>query len=156
MQTGPGSPECVPDLPPGPRCHTRSFSGATLHHMYLPLRSANSARSAVNKYFDELCTNATGCSSCTKIRQKYDTLPKRNTARHCSVREWAELYYHHVVAPPSLNHTHCHPPSPLHLLFLPILKLVRLFCFRRSSNSHEIWGQICISPIGFVRTGLGK
>ena len=33
---------------------------------------------------------------------------------------------------------------PLLLVLLPILKLVQLVCFWRCSNSHEIWGHICI------------
>ena len=107
LQTGPGSPECVPDLPPGPRCHTRSFSGATMQCL---AQISHNPCTAFKKY--------------VTIQQHADTdTPKSATvlfkinATHCCYTQilynqviWPELYYHYVVAPSSLNHTHCHPP----------------------------------------------
>ena len=52
-----------------------------------------------------------------------------------------------VVLPSCRRATIIEPQAlspPLLLVLLPILKLVQLVCFWRCSNSHEIWGHICI------------
>ena len=91
------------------------------------------------------------------IQQHADTdTPKSATvlfkinATHCCYTQilynqviWPELYYHYVVAPPSLNHTHCHPPPPHHPPPPSYPEASTIVVLSTRSNSYEIW--ICIS-----------
>ena len=107
------------------------------------------------------------------IQQHADTdTPKSATvlfkinATHCCYTQilynqviWPELYYHYVVAPSSLNHTHCHPP-PHHPHSPHILKQVQLLCFQRGPIHMKSGFASVTSPIGLVgaivRTGRGN
>ena len=68
------------------------------------------------------------------------TAQKYSTTAQCEVMG-------RVVLPSCRRATIIEPQAlspPLLLVLLPILKLVQLVCFWRCSNSHEIWGHICI------------